>query len=157
MKTAIVFYTRFGHTTTVARTLQEKLGGDLYRIEEKKQRGYPGMGWGAIHNQRFDIKPMDLDFSGYDLVVLCTPIWAGRPACPTRTFLRDAKLDGRKLAVVFSNSGSPLDKALETVKEDLAGRNIEIVDFGGVVTKETTEAELTQAAHEFAERLEKVL
>jgi chromosome segregation and condensation protein ScpB len=98
---------------------------------------------------------MNLDFSGYDLVVLCTPIWSGRPACPTRTFLRDAKLDGRKLALMFSNSGSPFDKALEVVKEDLAGRNVEIVEFGGVVTKEANEEQLKQAAEEFGQRLKK--
>jgi flavodoxin len=43
MKTAIAYYTRFGHTTTVARTLQEKLGAEVHRIEEIKQRGYLGV------------------------------------------------------------------------------------------------------------------
>jgi len=153
VKTAIAYYTRFGHTTLVARTLQEKLGADLHRIEETKQRGFPAMGFGAILNRRFEIKPMNLDCSGYDLVVLCTPIWAGRPACPTRTFLRDAKLEGRKLAVMFSNNGGDLEKALEIIKKDLAGRNVEIVGLGSAVTQKTTDEELKQAAQGFAQRL----
>jgi hypothetical protein len=56
------------------------------------------MAFGALLNLHFRIEPMDLDFSSFDAVVLCTPIWARRPTCPTRTFLRDARLEGKRFA-----------------------------------------------------------
>jgi hypothetical protein len=157
MKTVVVCYSRFGHTARAAEELARELGAELRRIEETKQRGYPGMGWGAITNARFQLKPMDLDFTGFERIVLCTPIWAGRPACPARTFLRDARLDGRKVDLLMSTGGGEIDRPVETVKADLARKNATVGATVRVVTsagkRETTDAQLEQAAREFALRL----
>src|SRR5512138_677071 len=101
MKWAVIYYTRFGHTEVVARRLAERLSADLFQIEEA--RPYPLTELArSIALCHFQIKPMQFDFSGYDRLVLCAPIWMRNPACPARTFLRDAQLAGRQVAVMFS-------------------------------------------------------
>ena len=77
MKAAVVYYSRYGHTTKVAEALAQELEAETRRIEETRKRGFIGMGRGSVTDARFEIEPMDLDLSGYDAVVLCTPIWAG--------------------------------------------------------------------------------
>ncbi|MEO0078309.1 MAG: hypothetical protein ABIK86_04835 [candidate division WOR-3 bacterium] len=153
MKTCVVCYSRFGHTAVVARALARELGAELRRIESVRQHGFMGMGFRAVFDIRMALKPMDLDFSGFDRVVLCAPIWAGKLACPARTFLREAKLEGRRLAVVFTCAGGEVRRALELLRKDIAGRNIEFVAYERVVTDKANDTELERAGLSFAARL----
>ena len=157
MKAAVVYYSRFGHTAKVAEALAQNLGAEVRRIEELKQRSFVAMGWGAITNARFKMKPMDLDLSGYDTVVLCTPIWAGKPACPARTFLHDARLDGRKVHLLISTGGGEIDKPVVILTADLAKKNATVGLTDRVITgfgkKYATDAELRQAGRAFASKV----
>ncbi len=157
MKAAVVYYSRYGHTAKVAEALAQALGAETRRVEEKKQRGFLVMGWGSVTNARFEIKPMDLDLSGYDTVVLCTPVWAGKPACPARTFLRDARLEGKKVHLLISTGGGEIDKPVAIVAADLAEKNATVGATARVVTgrggKDATDEELKQAGREFAKRV----
>jgi len=157
MRAVVVYYSRFGHTAKVAAALAQELGAEVRRIEETKQRSFMAMGWGAITNARFKLKPMDLDLSGCDTVVLCTPIWAGRPACPARTFLHDARLAGKRVHLLISTSGGEIDRPVEIVAGDLARQNATVGAAARVITslgkKETTDEELRQAGRDFAAKV----
>jgi len=157
MKAVVVYYTRFGHTTKVAEALARELGAEVRRIEETKQRSFMAMGWASTTNARFEIKPMNLDLSGCDTVVLCTPIWAGKPACPARTFLRDARLDGKKVHLLISSGGGEIDKPVAVIAADLAKKNATVGATARVITvlgkKDSTDAELEQAGREFATKV----
>ena len=153
MKTAVVSYSRYGSTTKVARALADRLGAELRTIESMKQYGFMGMGFRSTFNIRMPLKPMDMDFAGFDRVVLCAPIWAGKPACPARTFLRDAKLEGKQLAVIFSTATGRTDRAAEAASKDLAGKGVTSVAFGKAVTDKPTDEVLEQAALDIAGQL----
>ena len=160
MKAAVAYYSRYGHTATVAEALARELGAETRRIEETKQRGFLGMGRGSVFNARFEIKPMDLDLSGYDTIVLCTPIWAGKPACPARTFMRDARLDGKKVHLLITTGGGEIDKPVAIAAADLAKRNVTVGATARVNTgfgkKRTPDEELKQAGREFAKKVKGV-
>ena len=96
MKTVVVYYSRFGTTRTVAKAIAEELGAELREIQAARECGFLGMAFRSLFGIRMPIRPMNLDFTGADQIVLCTPIWAGRPANPVRTFLQEAKLEGKK-------------------------------------------------------------
>jgi len=157
MKAAVVYYSRYGHSAKVAEALAQALGAETRRIEETKLRGFLGMGRGSVTNARFEIKPMDLDLSGCDTIVLCTPIWAGKPACPARTFLHDARLDGKKVHLLISTGGGEIDKPVAVIADDLAKKNATVGATARIITKrgskETSDEELRQAGREFAERV----
>jgi hypothetical protein len=141
----------------VAAALAQELGAETRRIEETKQRGFLGMGRGSVFNARFEIKPMDLDLSGYDTIVLCTPIWAGKPACPARTFLRDVRLDGKKVHLLITTGGGEIDKPVAIAAADLAKKNATVGATARVNTgfgkKRTPDEELVQAGREFAKKV----
>lgn len=152
MKAAVVHYTRFGHNNVIARTVAETLGAEQFRIEIPGNPSFPRMGFCSMFNVNMKINPMPLDFSNFDLVVLCTPIWAWKPAPPARTFLREAKLP-RKLAVNFSTGGGPIQRAEEKLRQLLEGRGIEVVAVGEISTDKNDEDYLKAEAKAFAERL----
>lgn len=150
MKTAVVFYTRFGHTRALADELARQLGAELREIKGTREHGYPAMALGAIFNMHFRIEPMDLDFSTFDLVVLCTPIWAGKPACPTRTFLRDAHLEGRRVAVALSTAGHELAMAPQSIERALARQGARVEYATHTVMQDVPEEELRAAGRRIA-------
>jgi hypothetical protein len=153
MHIAVVDYSRFGHTRVIAEDLARALGAERREIRARREHGYPFMGLAALLGLHFGIEPMDLDFSSFDLVVLCTPIWAGRPANPTRTFLRKARLDGRRIAIAFSTEGGPVEDALRRIRRDLSGRRVELGPHTAIVTKEASDEALRASARRFAEQL----
>jgi multimeric flavodoxin WrbA len=157
VKAAVVYYSRYGHTAKVAEALAQELGAETRRIEETKLRGFLSMGRGSVTNARFEIKPMDLDLSGCDTVVLCTPIWAGKPTCPARTFLHDARLDGKKVHLLISTGGGEIDKPVAIIADDLVKKNATVGATGRVITKlgskETLDEELRKAGREFAAKV----
>jgi hypothetical protein len=153
----VVYYSRFGHTVKVAEALASELGAEVRRIEETKQRSFMAMGWASTTNAWFEIKPLDLDLSGCDTIVLCTPIWAGEPACPARTFLHDARLEGRKVHLLISTGGGEIDKPVAMIADDLARKNATVGATARVITgtgnKDTTDEDLKQAGREFAKKV----
>lgn len=153
MRTVVVYYTRFGHTRALAEELARHLDAELREIRGAREHGYPVMALGAIFNKRFRIEPMDLDFADAELVVLCTPIWAGKPACPTRTFLRDANLKGRRVAVALSTSGHELARAPQAIERALAVQGARVDYVTHTVTQDVPEAELRAAGRRIASGL----
>jgi flavodoxin len=153
MKTAVVYYSRFGHTSVVAEEIGRVLDAEVRQVDTPKhEQSYPYMGFASTFNVRMKLKETDLDFSGYDLLVLCTPIWAWKPAPPGREVLLEGKLPSN-LAVCFSIGGSPTQRAQEKVRQMLEGRGVEVVAFGEIVTDKVTDDDLRREARIFAERL----
>jgi len=150
---AVAYYTRLGHTRVLAEQLARELGAEPREIRGERDYGRLAMRFGALLNMHFPIKPMDLDFSRFELVVLCTPIWFGRPACPTRTFLRDARLQGKRLVIVLSTWGDDVRTATQQIERELAGKGAKVEFFLHVVTDDLPEDELHAAGQELAKRI----
>ncbi len=153
MSSAVAYYTRFGHTRVFAEQLARELGAELREIRGTREHSYPAMVLGALLNRHFPIEPMNLDFSSFEFVVLCTPIWLGRPACPTRTFLREARLKGTRLAVALSTWGGDEGMAIEHIKRELAGKGVKVDFSTHVVTKDASDEALRLAGQELAKRI----
>jgi flavodoxin len=92
MKTLVVYYSRKGHTAQVAEQIAKELGADIDIIVDKKGRGGLG-GWLSAGKESMKDIPANIeepkrDPAGYELVVIGSPIWAGRISTPTRAYLR---------------------------------------------------------------------
>lgn len=151
MKATVVYYTRFGHNAVIAGEVAARLGAGLVRIETTRQYGYALMGMHSFLNLDMRLRPMRTDFRDDELLVLCTPIWAWKPAPPARTFLKRAQLPPR-LAVCFSTGGGPTLRAQEKLNQLLAGRDVSVAAFGEIDSR-VGEEELRVRAREFAGRL----
>ncbi|MBC7093710.1 hypothetical protein H5T53_06885 [Candidatus Bipolaricaulota bacterium] len=153
MTTVVVYYTRFGSTAKVAQALAAELGAEVREIKAVREHGFVGMGFRSLLNLHMPIQPMNLDFSGVDRIVLCTPVWAGKPACPVRAFLRKADLKGKRLAVLFSTWGGEIDQAIRAIKADVVRQGAEVGPVDKVVTKGLSDAQLREAGRGFAQKL----
>ena len=81
MKKVIVYYSYRGNTKSIAEMIQKSTGADIARIETVVP--YDG-DYNSVVNQGQDevnsgycpkIKPLNIDLSKYDEVILGTPVW----------------------------------------------------------------------------------
>jgi len=129
MKTAVVYYTLDGNCAIVAREIKDKLGADLIRLytqDEKKRSMIGKLFWGGgmvFRRKKPPLKPYTFDPSAYELIVIGAPVWAGSPAPPILTFLSEAGITGKKIALFVCHGGGK-GNALEKFKAGLAGNDI---------------------------------
>jgi hypothetical protein len=90
----IIYYSRSNATRKLAGELVKELGADVVTLQERQSRagltGYMRSLWDASRGVLPPIDPLYVDPRNYDLILLGTPVWAGRAACPMRRFLCDA-------------------------------------------------------------------
>jgi flavorubredoxin len=80
----------------------------------------------AMQGKRADIEPAVIDVSGYDAVVVGTPVWAGNPTPAVNAAVAALVGIEGKAAVVFCTSGGAPGKTLETMKAMLADRGADV-------------------------------
>jgi menaquinone-dependent protoporphyrinogen IX oxidase len=99
-KGLVTFYSSTGNTKQVAESIARALGFDIEAIQEPTTRvltlppkGLGGFvsfmmaGFEATTRRTVPLLTMERDPSQYAIVVVGTPVWAGNPASPTRSFL----------------------------------------------------------------------
>jgi len=129
MKTAVIFYSNNGNCALVAEQIKTRMNADLLHVHAKneKKRCRVGRFCAAfamifIH-RRPAIEPLDFDLSDYDLIIVGTPVWAASPAPPMQTFLSQAGITGKKMALFVSHAGGQ-GRALERFRNLLPGNTI---------------------------------
>ena len=91
MKALVVHYSRTGSTEKVAAEIAQALAADTETIIDKKNRKGP-IGWLTAGRDSTRKTPADIeepkhDPSGYDLVVIGTPVWAWTVSAPVLAYL----------------------------------------------------------------------
>ena len=126
MRTLIAYFSLEGSTAYIAEELARRLGADTLRLrplEAYHTGGFKKYFWGgksAVMGEAPELESYDIDPAGYDLVVLGTPVWAGRCTPPLRTFLSQHSLAGKRVAAFAGASGSFPLRAFDRLAE-LAG------------------------------------
>jgi hypothetical protein len=154
-RTVVVYYSRFGATAAVARTIARELVAESREIRARKRLSWLAMGFGAVFNLRYRIEPMDFDFTRCGLVVLCAPIWAGKPACHLMTFLDAARLTNTRSALVFTTTGSDVERVVDAMKGILEARGSQVIASESIMCRKVPEDILRARAREFALELKK--
>ena len=107
MKSLVVFYSRSGNTRALGEEIATLLSADLEEIRDTKNRsgiwGWILSGRDGMRGNLTIIEPPQKDPTGYDLVIIGTPTWAGRMSSATRTYLTQNK--GRFGKVAFFSTG----------------------------------------------------
>ncbi len=111
-----------GNTEKLAEIIAEKTGGELFKIETKKNysRKYRECIDEAkkelSQNARPELKKI-ADVSGYDTIFLGYPIWWGDLPMAVYTFLESADFSGKKIIPFCTHEGSGLsatDRKIES-------------------------------------------
>lgn len=90
-----LYYSRTGSTEKLMGEIAQELGCECLKLEDGVNRAGL-MGWlrSGMQAMARNIPPVQkpetrLPLGEYDLVILGTPVWAGRCSAPMRSFLRD--------------------------------------------------------------------
>ena len=158
MKTAVVYYSLSGNVRYAAEKAAEALGADLIPLSPIK--AYPDSGfrkffWGgkaATMRETPDLETYSFTSSGYDTVVLCSPVWAGTFTPPLRTFLKENDLTGKKIAVIACSSGGSAEKCIEQLRRAAKAESL-VSSLSLVDPKDRPSEENERRIKEFADKL----
>ena len=105
-----VYYSRTGNTEKLMQEIAADLNGELLKLDDGVDRsglrGWLRSGLQAMSRRLPAVKPpeTELPLSMYDLVIIGTPVWAGRCSSPVRSFLVEYGNELRRVAYVITRS-----------------------------------------------------
>jgi len=115
MKAIILYYSYKGHTKKVAEKMARAQGAELVEIRTKKRKNILMTFLVDCPHARMRkssaIEPFTKDLSGYDLITLAAPVWAGYPA-PAFNAMVGLLPKGKNIEVIMV-SGSGDTKKVE--------------------------------------------
>lgn len=162
MHTLVVYYSRSGSTRTVATALAHGVAGTLRELVDANARTNLFVAsMAAVLRRSAHLVNADYNVSGYETVVIMTPVWVGNPAPAANTFLRAVDLNGKKVLIVaLGQSGENLatSSRLEQMARARGGEVIGVHHihglnpFGKAGPSATTE-ELQKAGEDLADLL----
>jgi flavodoxin len=130
MKTCIIYNSYSGNTRDVAERVSAACGGKL--IEAKSNRYSSWLAvytigcYRAMKGMCDPIEPAVIDVSHYDLIVLGTPVWAGR-ATPAINAAVAALVGCKgKKAVIYATCGGKERETLPLLKKALEARGVTV-------------------------------
>jgi len=129
MKTAVVIYSHDGSCAFVAEEIKNQLNADvirLYTTKEKKRSKIGLLFWGCgmvFSKKKPPLKPYTFNASAYDLIFIGAPVWAYSPAPPVITFLSEAGITGKKIALFVCHGGGK-GNTLEKLKALTSGNEV---------------------------------
>ena len=129
MKTLIVYYSYSGNTKRIAEMIQSKIGGDVARIETVNP--YEGDYNSVVEQGKKEvdsgfapeIKPMNINMSDYDTIVIGTPVWWYTYAPAVKTFLNENDFSG-KTVYSFATNGGWIGHTFKDIQHECAGAEI---------------------------------
>jgi flavodoxin len=134
-----------GNTEALAMMIADRVECDTYRIAavDPYSTNYDDTVARNVREQDHDARPAIAsplpDVTGYDTVILASPIWNVRPPMILSTFVESVPLEGKRVLPVTTHAMSGLGRAVEvytelaagaTIGEGLAVRGKEVADAG---------------------------
>jgi flavodoxin len=130
MKTSIIFNSYSGNTRGVAEKVHAALGGELIEVVSKeyssKITAYTIGCYRAMKGMSDPIEPKTIDVAADDIIVIGTPVWAGRATPAANAAV--AALEGckGKKAVIFATCGGKERETLPFLKKALVERGVTV-------------------------------
>ncbi len=161
MRTLCIYHSETGNTHSVMETLSTATGADLIRVRDLAGYGKVTMyilGAPRAHKGACaTIDPDVIDSSGYDLVILGSPVWASRPTPAANAMIQALEnCSGKKVVLVCTSRSTP-GETLTLMETHAKERGMEVVGSFHVgfsvrgVRNEEEMAALIQAVTELAE------
>lgn len=130
MKTSIIFNSYSGNTRSVAEKVHAALGGELIEVVSKeyssKITAYTLGCYRAMKGMSDPIEPKTIDVATDDVIVIGTPVWAGKATPAINAAV--AALDGckGKKAVIYATCGKNGGDSLPLLKKALEERGVTV-------------------------------
>ncbi|TMM51210.1 flavodoxin family protein [Sulfitobacter sabulilitoris] len=127
--TAVVYYSRTGHSKDAATEIADTLGAQRFRLTVDRYHGprlgYLTAGFDSLRQRLPQLTSPQPALRGFQAIVFCAPVWTSYPATPMRRFLRDHPvLPGVVGLFLTCGDDSEPAKAFEMAQADL-GRSFQ--------------------------------
>ena len=129
MKKLFIYYSNTGNGDFVAEYLSGK-GYEIRKVIPKHNlpkkfffKVFFG-GFLAGINKKSKLVGYNADLSGYDEVVIGSPVWCGKISCPINTVLNRTDFTGKKLSFILYAGGGEAPKAEELLKNKFKGASV---------------------------------
>jgi len=105
-----LFYSRTGKTEDAMNEIAQALGAELVEITDDVDRsglrGFLRSGMSAVRSSTHPLDPIhtERELEDYRLVILGSPVWAGRCASPVRALLKRRGMELKHVAYVLTRS-----------------------------------------------------
>ncbi|GAB4563390.1 MAG: NAD(P)H-dependent oxidoreductase [Rhizobacter sp.] len=120
----VVYFSRTGHTETVARHIATQCGADLEAIEDTPGLigragllGYVRSSLEALLGVEPPIRRAHATPKDYDLVIVGTPVWFWNMSSPVRSYLVRHRAEIQKVAFFCTLGGSGQDKVMADLRQ----------------------------------------
>jgi len=131
MKTSIIFNSYSGNTRGVAEKVHAALGGELIEVVSQeyssKITAYTIGCYRAMKGMSDPIEPKTIDVAAVDVIVIGTPVWAGRATPAINAAVAALVGCSGKKAVVFATCGKDGGESLPHLKKALGERGVTVV------------------------------
>lgn len=131
MKKLFIYYSLTGNGELV-KEYYENLGYEIRKVEAKRnlpKSFFLKMMVGGLlagMNHKAKLKDFNYDISSYEEIIIGSPIWNGRLACPINTVLKNLNLDGKKLKFILYSGGGSAPKTIKKINKKY---NAEIIEL----------------------------
>ena len=111
-KIAVVYYTRSGNTESVALAVRAATGADIFRVETVEPYPEEYRATTKVVQEEIEkeisrpIKPVAIDLSKYDVIILASPTWWYHIAAPLATWIKSVDLSGKLILTCNTHGGS---------------------------------------------------
>ncbi|HML05185.1 MAG TPA: flavodoxin [Methanobacterium sp.] len=131
MKSAVLYYSRTEKTATAAKSLADKISGDLFEIKDLKSRkgiiGWIRSAMDARGLKTTQIDPSTIDTSNYDTLCIGTPVWAGKPTPAFNTMIKNFEIRGKDIIVFVTLGGAKYKNTLNLIKTNVEANGGNVV------------------------------
>lgn len=129
MKKLVAFYSLDGNTKFIAEKIAEKFSADI--LELKPEKEIPKIEpikhlWGGkqvVLKETPRLKNYNLNLDDYQLLCVGTPVWAYNFSPPIRTFLKENKIENKKI-ILFCTYGQAKGRTFDNLRKKLKDNEI---------------------------------
>jgi DNA-binding transcriptional ArsR family regulator len=141
IRACVIFYSYSGITRGVAEGIRDAGGCDLIEVKTKKPySSFSVYTTGVLHSRKGACDPIEpevIDVSGYDFLIIGTPVWAWKPSPAVNAAVRALKGCEGKTAVIFTTCSNHPGEALPVLRKALSGRGVRVMAEISLDAKDT--------------------
>jgi DNA-binding transcriptional ArsR family regulator len=131
IRACVIFYSYSGITRGVAEGIRNASGCDLIEIRTKKPyTSFTAYTTGVLRSRKMvcdPIEPERIDVSGYDFLIIGTPVWAWKPSPAINAAVQALHGCEGKMAVIFTTCSNQPGEALPILSKALADRGVRVM------------------------------
>jgi NAD(P)H-dependent FMN reductase len=130
MSRCIIFHSYSGVTRRIAKKVKTACGGDLIEVKPQKKYNaftvYARGGYRAMKGEQDPIEPKKIDVSGYDMIVIGTPVWAWKPTPVINAAIAALKGSEGKKAILYATCTGQAGETIEIMRKALEGKGVNV-------------------------------